>query len=87
LALETSGVDFNRAVGIFYNLTGSNTNPTLQAIDEVCAYFQDTMIKFMNSNLQSFKTINLATLKEDKKLTQYYLQQFGWLQTIYQRIK
>ena len=34
LALETSGVDLGRATGVFYNLTGSNTNPTLQAIDE-----------------------------------------------------
>ena len=34
LALELSGVDLGRAQGIFYNLTGANTNPTLQAIEE-----------------------------------------------------
>lgn len=80
LALETSGVDFNRAVGIFYNLTGSNTNPTLQAIDEEYApIFSGHNDKiYLNSKLYNrFKAINLATLKgEDKKLTQYYLQQF-----------
>jgi peptidyl-dipeptidase Dcp len=34
-----------------------------------------------------FKAINLATLKKDKKLTQYYLQQFELAGPIYQRIK
>ncbi len=34
LALEISGVDLNRATGIFGNLTGANTNPTLQKIEE-----------------------------------------------------
>lgn len=80
LALETSGVDFNRAVGIFYNLTGSNTNPTLQAIDEEYApIFSGHNDKiYLNSKLYTrFKAINLSTLKgEDKKLTQYYVQQF-----------
>ena len=33
LALETCGVDLSRATGVFNNLSGSNTNPTLQAID------------------------------------------------------
>ena len=34
LALETSGEDLTRSTTIFYNLTGSNTNPTLQKIEE-----------------------------------------------------
>ncbi|MFV8271034.1 M3 family metallopeptidase [Flavobacterium sp. GT2N3] len=80
LALETSGVDLSRAAGIFYNLTGSNTNPTLQAIDEeyapIFSAHNDKI--YLNSKLYSrFKALNIAALKgEDKKLTQYYLQQF-----------
>jgi peptidyl-dipeptidase Dcp len=80
LALEISGVDLNRAVGIFYNLTGSNTNPTLQAIEaEYAPIFSGHNDKiYLNSKLYNrFKAIDLNTLKgEDKKLTQYYLQQF-----------
>lgn len=80
LALETSGVDLARAAGIFYNLTGSNTNPKLQAIDEeyapVFSAHNDKI--YLNSQLyKRFKALNLNALKgEDQKLTQYYLQQF-----------
>src|SRR6187431_382912 len=34
LAVEAGGVDLTRAQTIFYNLTGSNTNPALQALEE-----------------------------------------------------
>lgn len=80
LALETSGVDLGRATGVFYNLTGSNTNPTLQAIDEqyapIFSAHNDKI--YLNSKLyKRFKALNIAALKgEDKRLTQYYLQQF-----------
>jgi peptidyl-dipeptidase Dcp len=80
LALETSGVDLARATGFFYNLTGSNTNPKLQAIDEeyapVFSAHNDKI--YLNSQLyKRFKALNLNALKgEDQKLTQYYLQQF-----------
>ena len=80
LAIEISGVDLNRAIGIFSNLTGSNTNPTLQAIDEeyvpIFSAHNDKI--YLNSNLyQRIKAIDLNSLKgEDKKLTEYYLQQF-----------
>nr|WP_315210134.1 M3 family metallopeptidase [uncultured Flavobacterium sp.] len=80
LALETSGVDLGRATGIFYNLSGANTNPVLQAIDEeyapIFSAHNDKI--YLNSKLYNrFKALNIATLKgEDKKLTQYYLQQF-----------
>jgi peptidyl-dipeptidase Dcp len=80
LAIEISGVDLNRAAGIFYNLTGSNTNPTLQAIEaEYAPIFSghnDNI--YLNSKLYNrFKAIDLNKLKgEDKKLTEYYLQQF-----------
>jgi peptidyl-dipeptidase Dcp len=80
LAIEISGVDLNRAAGIFSNLTGSNTNPTLQAIDEeyspIFSAHNDKI--YLNSKLyQRIKALDLNSLKgEDKKLTEYYLQQF-----------
>ncbi|ELY2018799.1 dipeptidyl carboxypeptidase II, partial [Flavobacterium psychrophilum] len=80
LALEICGVDLGRATGVFYNLTGSNTNPTLQAIEaEYAPIFSAHNDKiYLNSKLYSrIKSLNLNILKnEDKKLTQYYLQQF-----------
>ena len=80
LALETSGVDLNRATGIFYNLTGSNTNPTLQAIEaEYAPIFSAHSDKmYLNSKLyKRIKALDLKSLKgENKRLTEYYLQQF-----------
>ncbi|NGY38209.1 M3 family metallopeptidase [Flavobacterium sp. XN-5] len=80
LALETSGVDLKRATGVFYNLTGSNTNPTLQALQaEYAPIFSAHSDKmYLNSKLyKRFKSIDLNTLKgEDKRLTEYYLQEF-----------
>ena len=80
LALETCGVDLGRATGIFYNLTGANTNPTLQKIEEeyapIFSAHNDKI--YLNSKIYNrIKSINLKTLKgEDKTLTKYYLQQF-----------
>ncbi|MGL2994147.1 M3 family metallopeptidase [Flavobacterium sp. TSSA_36] len=80
LALETCGVDLGRATGVFYNLSGSNTNPTLQAIEaEYAPIFSAHNDKiYLNSTLYNrIKSIPLSGLKgEDKKLTEYYLQQF-----------
>lgn len=80
LALETSGVDLKRAAGVFYNLTGSNTNATLQALQaEYAPIFSAHSDKmYLNSKLyKRFKAIDLTTLKgEDKKLTTYYVQEF-----------
>ncbi len=80
LALELSGVDLGRAQGIFYNLTGSNTNPTLQAIEEEYApIFSAHSDKiYLNSKIYNrIKALDMKSLKgEDKKLTEYYLQQF-----------
>lgn len=80
LALETCGVDLSRATGVFYNLSGSNTNPTLQAIEaEYAPIFSAHNDKiYLNSKLYNrIKSIPLSSLKgEDKKLTEYYLQQF-----------
>lgn len=80
LALELSGVDLSRATNVFGNMTGSNTNSTLQQLDEeyapIFAEHRDKI--YLNSKLyQRFKAIDLLTLKgEDKKLTEYYLQLF-----------
>ncbi len=80
LALEISGVVLGRAQGIFYNLTGSNTNPTLQKIEEdyasIFSAHNDKI--YLNSKIYNrIKALDLNTLKgEDKKLTTYYLQQF-----------
>ncbi|MBE0391257.1 Peptidyl-dipeptidase dcp [Flavobacterium sp. PL0002] len=80
LALETSGVDLKRATGMFYNLTGSNTNPTLQALQaEYAPIFSAHSDKmYLNSKLYNrIKAVDLNTLKgEDKKLTENYLQDF-----------
>nr|WP_315149911.1 M3 family metallopeptidase [uncultured Flavobacterium sp.] len=80
LALEISGEILNRAKGIFYNLTGSNTNPALQTIEaEYAPIFSVHTDKiYLNSKLYNrFKAIDLSKLKgEDKKLTEYYLQRF-----------
>ncbi|HEX8576592.1 MAG TPA: M3 family metallopeptidase [Flavobacterium sp.] len=80
LALEISGTDFNRATAAFSNLTASNTNPVLQAIEaEYAPIFSAHNDKiYLNSKLYNrFKAIDLTTLKgEDKRLTEFYLQQF-----------
>ena len=80
LAIETSGEDLNRAMLVFSNLTGSNTNPTLQAIEEeyapIFSAHNDKL--YLNSTIyQRIKAIDQSKLKgEDKRLTEYYLQQF-----------
>ena len=80
LALEISGIDLTRSKNIFSNMTGSNTNPTLQKLDEeyapIFAAHDDKI--YLNSKLyKRFKAIDLNSLKdENKKLTEYYLLKF-----------
>lgn len=80
LALEIAGVDLGRAQGVFYNLTGSNTNPTLQKIEEdyasLFSIHNDKI--YLNSKIYNrIKALDLKLLSgEDKRLTEYYLQQF-----------
>lgn len=80
IALETSGADLTRATSIFYNLTGANTNPTLQKIEEeyapVFSAHNDKI--YLNTKLYNrFKAIDTSALKgEDKKLLEFYLKQF-----------
>ena len=80
LAIETSGEDLNRATIIFGNLTGANTNPTLQKIEEEYApiFSAHSDKLYLNSKIyQRIKALDLSLLKgEDLRLTEYYLQQF-----------
>ncbi len=80
LAIETSGEDLGRATIIFGNLTGANTNPTLQKIEEEYApiFSAHSDKLYLNSKIyQRIKSLDMSKLQgEDKTLTAYYLQQF-----------
>lgn len=80
LALELSGEDLNRATTIFYNLTAANKTPLLQQIEaEYAPIFSAHSDKiYLNSRIYNrIKALSLKDLKgEDRKLTEYYLQQF-----------
>ena len=80
LALEKSGDVLKRAQIVFYNLTGSNTNPTLQKIEEeyapIFAAHSDKI--YLNSKIfnriKAVKTDGLDA--EDKRLIEVYKQRF-----------
>lgn len=80
VALENSGEILHRAQMAFGNLTGSNTNPTLQALDEeyapIFAGHSDKI--YLNEKLYNrIKAIDANTLQgEDKRLLEYYKQNF-----------
>ena len=80
LSLEISGEDLTRAVTIFYNLTGANKTPLLQKIEEeyapIFSAHNDKI--YLNSKIYlRIKSLDASILKgEDKKLVEYYLQQF-----------
>jgi peptidyl-dipeptidase Dcp len=80
IALETSGADLTRATTIFGNLTGANTNPTLQKVEEeYAAIFSAHNDKiYLNSKIYNrIKSVSPKTLKgEELRLRNYYLQQF-----------
>lgn len=80
LAIEASGEDLSRATIIFGNLTGSNTNPVLQALEEEYApiFSAHSDKLYLNSKIyQRIKAIDISKLQgEDKRLAEYYLQQF-----------
>jgi peptidyl-dipeptidase Dcp len=80
IALEISGADLTRATTIFGNLTGANTNPTLQKIEEeYAAIFSAHSDKlYLNSKIYNrIKAIDPKTMVgEESRLQQYYLQQF-----------
>lgn len=80
LALENSGKVLKRAMIVFYNLTGSNTNPTLQKIEAdyapIFAAHNDKI--YLNSAiLNKIKAINTAGLDaEDLRLIEVYKERF-----------
>lgn len=80
LALENSGEVLKRAQIVFYNLTGSNTNPELQKIkEEFAPIFAEHSDKiFLNSKLfNRIKAINTSGLgAEEKRLIEVYLERF-----------
>lgn len=80
LALENSGEVLKRAQLVFYNLTGSNTNPDLQKLEEeyapVFAGLSDKI--YLNENLYNrIKNINKSTLgSEEKRVLELYTTNF-----------
>jgi len=80
LAIELSGEVLGRATNVFYNLTGSSTNPTLQAIEKEYApiFSSHSDDIYLNSKIYNrIKALDLSTLKgEDLKLVDYYLKRF-----------
>lgn len=79
-AMETSGEVLKRAQIVFYNLTGSNTNPTLQKLEEEYApIFAEHSDKiYLNSKLYNrIKSIDASKLKgEQKRILEISLQNF-----------
>ncbi|TXF77428.1 M3 family metallopeptidase [Chryseobacterium sp.] len=80
LALETSGEVLKRAQIVFFNLTGSNTNPTLQKLEEEYApIFSGLSDKiYLNEKIYSrIKGINTGNLgSEEKRLLELYKTNF-----------
>ncbi|SEF54173.1 peptidyl-dipeptidase Dcp [Halpernia humi] len=80
IALENSGKVLGRATIVFYNLTSSNTNPTLQKIEaEYAPIFAAHSDKiYLNSaifnRLKAIKTDGLSP--EDKRLLEVYKERF-----------
>lgn len=79
-AMEKSGEVLKRAQMLFYNLTGSNTNPTLQKLEEEYApIFAEHSDKiYLNSKLyERIKSIDASKLQgEEQRLLELYLQNF-----------
>ena len=80
LALETSGEVLKRAQIVFYNLTGSNTNPALQKLEEEYApIFSGLSDKiYLNeklySRIKAIKTDGLGS--EEKRVLELYKTNF-----------
>lgn len=80
LAIENSGEILKRAQIVFYNLTGSNTNPELQKLEEeYAAIFSGLSDKIMlNEQLYArIKAIDTAPLgAEEKRMVELYKTNF-----------
>lgn len=84
VALETSGEILKRAEMVFFNITGSNTDPTLQALEEKYApiFSKHSDEIFLNSALYEkvhgiyLKRASLGLDPESVRLVEYYEQAF-----------
>lgn len=80
VALENSGEVLKRAQLVFYNLTGSNTNPTLQQLEEEYAPIFSALSDkiYLNeklyARLKAIKNENLGS--EEKRLLELYTTNF-----------
>lgn len=80
VAIENSGEVLKRAQAVFFNFTSANTNPELQKLEEEFAPLfaaQADRIYLNDALYQRVKGIDINALTgEDKRLAEYYLQQF-----------
>src|SRR5690606_3673608 len=80
VAIENSGEVLKRAQAVFFNFTSANTNPELQKLEEEFAPLfaaQADLIYLNDALYQRVKGIDINALTgEDKRLAEYYLQQF-----------
>ena len=80
IALENSGEVLKRAQLVFYNLTGSNTNPTLQKLEEeyapVFSALSDKILlnEKLYARIKAIKTENLGS--EEKRVLELYTTNF-----------
>lgn len=80
VALEKSGEVLRRATIVFYNLTGANTNPVLQKLEQEYAPIFSAHYDKMYLNDQLYKRIKAISDtgldSESKRLLEYYKQNF-----------
>jgi peptidyl-dipeptidase Dcp len=84
LALELSGQNLHRAQSVFFNLTGANTNSTLQQLEEEYSpifaahsdkiYLNDQLYKRVKAVYDQLNSLNLDP--ESKRLVEHYKQEF-----------
>ncbi len=84
VALEKSGQTLNRVYGVFSMLTGANTNPELQAVEEEMApqmaaldnaiYLNDKLFERVKVVYNQLDELELDA--ESRRLVEYYYEQF-----------
>ncbi|PWE00177.1 peptidyl-dipeptidase Dcp [Marinilabilia rubra] len=84
VALEKSGRTLDRVYGVFGMLTGANTNPTLQAVEEEMApkmaglsnaiYLNDQLFERVKTIYNQLDELDLDA--ESRRLVEYYYEKF-----------
>ena len=84
VALEKSGQELSRVLGVFYLLSSANTNDTIQKVEEEMAprlaalndaiYLNDTLFQRVKAIHKKVGDLDLD--KESKRLVNYYYEQF-----------